>query len=226
MKPLLDAAVELLPRASLIGFAQALLSPVVHPSFPGRFFLAGGAFKSLLHGRPPHDLDLWPASPLDRNELLTHIEAQGGLLLENNPPFQTTFLHSGLRIEVTYDCAPRSLEERLSQFDLGLSAMGVEYASGRWREHVHPLAKESVRRREVLLLLPLANWKYLLATLERLRRYGEELGYGIPASEEQYLWDMFDSQPRAIQQSLMARHVRVAREGGSVLAEARARLHP
>ncbi|MBZ4335821.1 hypothetical protein NR800_28775 [Corallococcus interemptor] len=180
----------------------------------------------MLQGRPPHDLDLWPASVLDRQVLLVHLEAQGALLLDDNPPFQTTFQLSGRRLEVAYDCAPATLEERLSRFDLGLSAIGVEYAGGHWRGHVHPLAAESVQRREVLLLRPLANWKYLLATLERLRRYGEELGYRVPATEEQYLWDLFEAQPRASQEALMTRHARVAREASSVLAEARLRLRP
>ncbi|MGE6763861.1 hypothetical protein ACQKGO_37980 [Corallococcus interemptor] len=192
-------------------------------AFPGRFFLAGGAFKTLLHGRCPHDLDLWPATLLDRQALLLHLEALGATLLGDNPPFQTTFQFSGRRLEVAYDCTPVSLEERLSRFDLGLSAIGVDYAGGQWRGHVHPLAAESVQRREVLVLRPLVNWKYLLATLERLHRYGEELGYGVPVQEEQYLWDLFEAQPRASQKALMERHARVAREGGAILTEARLR---
>lgn len=210
---------------SVIAFAREQLVPLCR-EFPGRFFLAGGAFKTLLHGRPPHDLDLWPASILDRQMLLVHLEAQGALLLEDNPPFQTSFQLSGRRLEVAYDCTPATLEERLSRFDLGLSAIGVEYAEGHWRGHVQPLAAESVQRREVLLLRPLANWKYLLATLERLRRYGEELGYRVPVREEQYLWDLFEAQPRESQDALMTRHARVAREASGILAEASLRLRP
>ncbi|RKG84663.1 hypothetical protein D7V88_21435 [Corallococcus terminator] len=207
-------------------FAQEVLGPVLNVPFPGRLFLAGGAFKSLIHGRPPHDLDLWPATPLDREALCVHLRARGACPRDDNPPFQTSFQLAGHRVEVAYDCTPKSLEERLSRFDLGLSAVGVEYAAGRWRGFVHPLARESLQSREVLLLRPLANWKYLLATLERMRRYGEELGYSVPAPEEQCLWDLFDAQPRASQEALMARHARVARDGGTVLAEARARLRP
>lgn len=212
--------------ARLLAFAQELLAPLLTVSFPGRFFLAGGAFKSLIHGRPPQDLDLWPATLLDRQALLLHLRARGARLLDDNPPYQTTFLLADQRIEVAHDCRSTSLEECLSRFDLGLSAIGVEYAAGQWRGVVHPLASESLHRREVLLLRPLVNWKYLLATLERLHRYSKELGYGIPASEEQFLWDLFDAQPRASQEDLMARHARVAREVQDVLAQARARLRP
>ncbi|NRD67360.1 hypothetical protein HRD49_37045 [Corallococcus exiguus] len=211
---------------SVIAFARDQLAPIVSRAFPGRFFLAGGAFKTLLHGRSPHDLDLWPATLQDRQALLLHLEALGAVLLDDNPPFQTTFQFSGQRLEVAHDCTPASLEERLSRFDLGLSAIGVEYAEGRWRGYVHSFASESHQRREVLLLRPLTNWKYLLATLERLRRYGEELGYRVPVLEEQYLWDLFEAQPRASQEALMTRHARVAREASCVLAEARLRLRP
>ncbi|RKG50262.1 hypothetical protein D7X30_38080 [Corallococcus sp. AB011P] len=217
---------EVLSPDSVIAFARDQLAPLLSRAFPGRFFLAGGAFKTLLHGRSPHDLDLWPATLQDRQALLLHLETLGAVLLDDNHPFQTTFHLSGRRLEVAYDCTPATLEERLSRFDLGLSAIGVEYAGGHWRGHVHPLAAESVQRREVLLLRPLANWKYLLATLERLRRYGDELGYRVPVQEEQYLWDLFALQPRESQEALMTRHARVAREGGSVLADARLRLRP
>ena len=81
-------------------------------------------------------------------------------------------------MEVPDKTEPAELEDRLARFDLALSAVGVEHAAdGGWRAVIHPLALESVLRREMLLLKPLVNWKYALATLERMRRYAAELGF-------------------------------------------------
>ena len=77
--------------------------------------------------------------------------------------------------------SPDTLEGRLARFDIALSAVGVEHRpSGQWSAIVHPLARTSVERREVLLLKPLVNWKFVLSTLERMWRYADELGYIVP----------------------------------------------
>ncbi len=210
---------------TLVDFARACVEPVLGEPPVGWFFLAGGAFKSLLHGRPPRDLDLWPATAEDRDTLREELRRRGATRVSDHPPYQTTLTLGERTLELAYDVSPRSLEERLARFDLALSAVGVEHRHGQWRAVVHPLARASIERREVLLLWPLVNWKYALATLERLRRYAVELGYIVPAAEEQALWAFFDAQPPEEQIRMIERYVRVSRGDGHVLEEARYRMH-
>lgn len=211
-------------EAALVRFAKARLEPVLGPSPGGWFFLAGGAFKTLLHGRPPRDLDLWPATAADRESLVSGLVQGGARLERDNPPYQTSYTHRNQVIEVAHDTSTTSLELCLARFDLALSAVGVEHREGAWRGVLHPLAAESTRRREVLLIQPLVNWKYALATLARLRRYAAELAFRVPPEEEQAVWSVFDAQSREEQAAMIARALRVAPGVGEIVAEARKRM--
>ena len=79
---------------------------------------------------------------------------------------------------------------------------------------------ESVRRREVLLLEPLVNWKYALTTVERMRRYARELGYSVAPEEEAKAWCVFHEQPDDVRAGMLDRFLRTARGGHGVLEEA------
>jgi hypothetical protein len=210
-------------EAALVSFARSCLAPVLGEQPAGRFFLAGGAFKSLLHGLPPRDLDLWPATEADRERLGAQLVSRGAKVHRENPPYQTSYILAGQRVELAHDSSAGDLQVQLGRFDLGLSAIGVEHLEGTWRGAIHPLALDSIRRREVLLLTPLVNWKYALATLERMRRYATELGYHVPASEEEAIWDVFDEQSREEQRAMVARYLRVSLGGDQVLHEAQRR---
>lgn len=206
-------------------FARSLLDPLLGNEPVGGFCLAGGAFKSLLHGRSPRDLDLWPATEADRESLAAYLMERGARLERDNPPFQSLYTCAGRRLDLAYDTTAPTLEERLGRFDLSISAMGVEHRGGVWRGMVHPLAIESIARREVLLLKPLTNWKYALATLGRLHRYGVELGFSVPPEEEEAIWDLFALQSLDEQQAMVARYLRVASGDSRLLEEVRSRMH-
>ena len=62
-------------------------------SLQARFCLAGGCFKSLIHGRPPNDLDLWPASEEDRLSLIRELTACGAEI-EGETPFNTVLIRA------------------------------------------------------------------------------------------------------------------------------------
>ncbi|MET0396735.1 MAG: hypothetical protein ABW277_07925 [Longimicrobiaceae bacterium] len=211
-------------EAALVCFARSCLAPVLGAEPEGWFFLAGGAFKSLLHGRPPRDLDLWPATPGDRELLAAQLVRRGGCTQRDNPPFQTSYTHADRLVELAHDTSAAGLEDRLGRFDLALSAIGVEHRAGAWRGAIHPLALESIRRREVLLLTPLVNWKYALATLERLRRYAAELGFGVPPGEVEVVWEVFAAQSREEQYAMIGRYLRVSPGDEGILGEARSRM--
>lgn len=183
-----------------------------------RFFLAGGAFKSLLTGQAPRDLDIWTPSMRDRDLVIRALLERGAQRLEERP-FADAFKVAERTVEVPHKVEPTTLKERLERFDIGLSAVGVEHrADGSWAVLVHPLAEESVRRQEVLLLKPLVNWKYALVTLERMRRYAAELGFIVPPQEEEEIWQAFEHQSSEMRAGMLERFHRTA-QGSFGIAE-------
>lgn len=207
-----------------IDFARREIARTLGPVVGARFFLAGGAFKTLLTGLPPRDLDLWAPSARDRDILVSTLNARSARRLETRP-FADAFAVGDRVVELPHKSEPDTLEERLARFDIALSAVGAEHCpGGEWRAVVHPLAQASVERRRVLLLKPLVNWKYALATLERMRRYARELGYSIPPEEEAEVWRAFDSQPEDMKHGMLERFERTAMGGYGVREEASCRL--
>ena len=173
-----------LTEQDVLEFARREIAATVGLGTDARFFIAGGAFKSLLTGRPPRDLDLWAPSERDRTLLIHALRARGAHPMAPSP-FAEAFEISGRLVEVPYKTEADTLSERLARSDIALSAVGVEHRpNGVWSAMVHPCAHTSVQKREIQLIKPLVNWRYALATLERMRRYAKELSFSIPTSEE------------------------------------------
>lgn len=214
--------IDPLSHDRVLDLGRRLLHEGVGLDFPGRVFLAGGAFKTLLHGRPPRDLDLWAPTPDDRARLVRWL-VERGAVAQVRHAYAEVFRRNGHELEVPDRAEPPGLEERLARFDLALSAIGVELDHGKLRGVVHPLARESAARREVRLLTPLVNWKHALGTLARARRYAEELGWTLPAEAEAAVWDLFDAQPPAERDRMIERFAHTAVPGWGVLEEARRR---
>lgn len=213
-----------LDEQHVIDFARREVASTLGPEVDARFFLAGGAFKTLLTGRPPRDIDIWAASARDRDVLLSVLAARGARRLADRP-FADAFAVGDRIVELPHKVGPDTLKERLARFDIALSAVGVEHRpGGLWSAIVHPLARASVELGQVLLLKPLVNWKYALATLERMRRYARELGYFIPPEEEAEVWRVFDSQPDDMKHGMLERFERAAMGGHGVMEEASCRL--
>jgi broad specificity phosphatase PhoE len=201
-------------------FARREIAATVGLDSGARFFLAGGAFKSLLTGRPPRDIDLWAPSEHDRDLLLAALRDRGARPAGTRP-FADAFEVAGRVVEVPHKTEPDTLSERLARFDIGLAAVGVEHRpNGEWSVMVHPLALESVRRREVRLLKPLVNWKYVLTTLERMRRHAEELSFSVPAEEEAEVWRVFEAQDAELRAGLIERYQRTGTGGFGIMEEA------
>lgn len=178
----------------VLALARREINAVIDERIDAKFFLAGGAFKSLLTGRRARDLDLWAASEDNRTRLIVGLRKRGATLVETRP-YSEVFSLGDRIVDVPQNCSAESLEERLARFDIGLSAIGVEHApGGELRASINPIARESVERREVLFCKPLVNKRHALTSLMRLRRYGHELGFTVPASEEDAVWDVFDAQ--------------------------------
>lgn len=208
---------------NVVAFARRELVATVGLDLPGRVFLAGGAFKTLLHGRPPRDLDLWAPAPADRVLLVERLRARGAVPMDRHS-YADVFTLAGREIEVPDNAEPPTLEGRLGRFDLALSAVGVELDRGHLRAVIHARARESVERGEVLLLAPLVNWRHALGTLARARRYADELGWRLPLSEEAHVWGVFDAQPREEQCRMIERYRKTAVPGWGVIGEAEARM--
>lgn len=185
-----------------------------------RIFLVGGLYKTLLHGHAPRDLDLFCADDDSRASLLSALRSRGAQTVHDNPPYQVALTLDGIPIDVAYDTTRSSLEEWSASCDLALSAVGCEFSRDGCRAVVHPLAVQSVARREVLLLRPLENWKYALYTLERIYRYAAELGFAVPPEEEDYVWRLFLRQEPSERRAMLRRYLRVS--SGSPAIRARA----
>lgn len=206
----------------VLELARREILSVVGSKCAARFYLAGGAFKSLLHGRPPRDLDLWAASGADRASLIGALEARGARRVER-ARYSDIFELRDRRVDVPTDTA--TLEERLGRFDLALSAVGVEHVpSDRWRAVIDPRAVDDALARRVSFLKPLVNWRHALSSLVRARAYAAELGYVLPDEEVEEVWRVFDAQDREMQLGMIERLVASGRDDGSVLEKARCRL--
>lgn len=213
-----------LTENDVIEFARREVANTIGLDTGARFFLAGGAFKSLLTGRPPRDLDLWAPSEQDRTLIVDALHARGAKPAGTRA-FADAFELAGRVVEVPHKIKPDRLSERLARFDIGLSAVGVEHRpDDTWSAIVHPLALESVRRREILLLKPLVNWQYALTTLERMRRYARELDYSVPSDEEAEVWRVFESKDQALRARLVERYQRTGSGGFGVMEEITRRL--
>ena len=213
-----------LVQADVVDFARREIAATVGLDCPARFFLSGGAFKSLLTGKQPRDLDLWAPSPEDRELLVRRLEERGATPLPRRP-YSDAWMLDGQVVEIPVKTEPDTLEERHGRYDIALSAVGVEHDRGRsWRAVIHPLAARSVERREVLLLKPLVNRWHALTTLERLRRYAGELDFAVPASEDDEVWAVFDAADADEQRRMLERLAVAGRPDLGVREEALCRL--
>jgi hypothetical protein len=206
----------------VLEFARREIAATVGLNSGARFFLAGGAFKTLLTGRPPRDLDIWAPSVQDRDLLISALVDQGAKRLPAKP-FSDVYEIRGRVVEVPHEIGPASLQDRLGRFDIALAAVGVEHGPGeKWAVCIHPRAIKSAKSREVLLLKPLMNWKYALTTLERLRRYATELAFRVPEKEEGYIRQIYLKQSPEVRSGMRHRFERTMLETGgmSILEEA------
>eukprot|EP01043_Picozoa_sp_COSAG02_P016630 COSAG02_NODE_736_length_17865_cov_9.190420_10_plen_488_part_00 len=188
-------------------FAQHQMKMVLPHGFDGRMYLAGGCFKTLVHGKPPADLDLWPASSDDRDKLMQALQEQGSTLIEHGE-FNSTFASSQqIRIEVTVKCFA-SLEACVSEFDLALSCVGAEYTGCEIVDvRVSPEAKSGMQAREVRLVQNWYKHAYNLRTLDRLQRYATELpSFSVPASELRTVWQTYVDEQEPIARARMLKN--------------------
>ena len=142
-----DEAVRIDPLCSfaendVIELARREIATTIGLNTGTHFFLAGRAFKSLLTGRPPRDLDLWPASEHDHTLLIKALQCHGAQPAEPRP-FSDTFELAGRVIEVAHKAEANTLPALLAGFDIGISAVAVEHRpDGEWCAMVHPLTTE------------------------------------------------------------------------------------
>ena len=63
----------MLTEACVLAFGRSCLEEIVGVDYPGEVFLAGGVFKTLLHGWPLRNYDLWRPGGAER------VPERGGL---------------------------------------------------------------------------------------------------------------------------------------------------
>jgi broad specificity phosphatase PhoE len=212
-----------LQERDLIAFARREIAATIGLDCPARFFLAGGAFKTLLTGRAPRDLDLFCPSPEDRAAVEARLTERGALRLPAQP-YTQGYTINGRLVELPQNTAPATLEQRLSRFDLSLSAVGVEHLPcDEWRAVLHPEAVASVASRSLWLIDEGRSWTHSLGSLERLRRYAKELDFDVRHGEEARIWAHFDAQPPEVQADMVRRFKATTRDDRGLSDELAAR---
>ena len=122
----------------VIAFARREVARTVGLDCPVRFFFWGDAFKTLLHGRPPRNLDLWTPSAAERATMRTHLLKRGAIPLPERSDTEGFQLGDRV-IELSLENSPPTLEGQLARFDFALSAVGVEYRpSDQWCAVIPP----------------------------------------------------------------------------------------
>ena len=173
-------------------FVEKYIEIILPDGFQGRFFLAGGCFKSLIHGKEPKDLDLWPASSEDRAFLLNSLQSQGSIFVEHGQ-FNTILKNPALpfHLEVTCKC-PNSIEECVADFDIELSCVAAEYSDGIIEGiYIHPGVADCIEFQEIRAVSRLLPTAYSLRTLERLENYGKELGFHVCEQSRRRVWNIY-----------------------------------
>lgn len=212
-----------LTHSAVLDFGAGMLRQVLGENYPGTVMLAGGAFKSLLHGRPPRDLDLWAANDSERARLVSHLTALGATPLADTR-YTSAYQVHGQIVEVPKKSDRVDFSVHLERVDIGVAAVAVRLDAGQFTAALHPLAIESEQRREVLFVRPLANWRHCLGCLARARRYACELEWKLPAREEAYIWELFDGQDTSMQRGMLERGSATAIPDPQVLSLAFARM--
>lgn len=212
-----------LTERAVLEFGSRMLTGVLGENYDGTVMLAGGAFKTLLHGRPPRDLDLWVPDDAEREKLIARLRGRGARPMSASR-YTEAFDVAGTLVEVPKKADRIDIQVHFQRVDIGIAAVAVQLADGEVKAAVHPLALECERRREVLFMKPLANWRHCLACLARARRYANELDWQLPASEEDYIWTTFDAQSPEMQAGMIERGEVTAVPDNAVLVAARERM--
>ena len=211
-----------LTEAAVLEFGTGQLHRVLGDDYKGTVMLAGGAFKTLLHGRPPRDLDLWVPDDAEREKLIARLRGRGARPMSASR-YTEAFDVAGTLVEVPRKADRIGIQVHFQRVDIGVAAVAVLLADGKLKAAVHPLARESERRRAILFMKPLVNWRHCLACLARACRYANELDWQLPASEEEYIWATFEAQSPEMQTGMIERGAVTAIPDTAILAEARQR---
>ena len=74
------------------------------------------------------------------------------------------------------------------------------------------------------MLKPLVNWRHVLATISRMRKYAAELGFTIPEEEESFAWSAFTAQDEEMQAGMLERYRLSSHFDPRIEEEARCKL--
>lgn len=203
--------------------AQQILNQVQIPEDLPFFALAGGCFKSLVTAKKPRDLDLFAFSEDDKNQIVSALKLNSHELQETAwnyqfevPLYAEVSNHSNqqrllrapaqniIRVEVVKNTNPGNLEGILARFDICLAAIGVTVCGNTIEDIIiHPDAEISLQVCQPLLILPMPNEPFLLATAERVIRYADELGFPKPTHQLNFLRKRFLEKMHADQQNYL-----------------------
>lgn len=179
-----------------------------------QYCLAGGAFKTLLTGKFPNDVDIWPSSNEEREKILQTLLKRGAIPLQQNH-YCETFQYHNLKIEIAFK-NKTNLQQVVKNFDIPLACVGFQWnpQTNNGNTFLHPTALEDIQKKQIQLFLPPPNPSYILSSLERIQRYQKELNklqFTILPQTEQNAWQYFEKQSPQMQQKMLDRYLRTSR---------------
>ena len=160
--------------------ASSLFSLVCSVGMRGCEYVDHGCFF-VFEGVPHRDLDLWPCSASDHSKLLDLLKRIPNCSLHSETLFNRQFIvtiassclssssssassfpsssSSVMMVELVTKTVPPCLRDKVLQFDLSLSAVGVEFCDEAVESvFVHPDFLRSLLLQEPLLILPMPNF--------------------------------------------------------------------
>lgn len=207
-------------ETQILAFGSFWLDRLFGRDQGGPVALAGGAFRSVVHGGPVRDLDLWFPDPEGLARARLCLLQQGAGLVADRPPYQCILEVRETPVDLVYNVHPTDLHALFASFDLGPAMMGVWRQEGVTTALIHPLARASYEARTVRVNRDYTNQKYVLVTLVRLARYAREMGFAEEEADRGWLWSVFDGASEDEQQRMVDRFRRVGLLPDAVLAEA------
>ena len=183
------------------GHAKSLLQGILPRPFDDEVFLAGGAFKPLINpAQGVRDLDLWVRDRKVRERLVDHLTDCGAELVHDFKPYCIKFERKGQLIEITYqNVKQRPISEIVEGFDIACCAIAATYDGGQVTDcYVSPRAVDSASCREVMLTagyirrLQENRPPDILQSLDRMRRFSEEVDFELPERVSERLWRVFE----------------------------------
>ncbi len=181
----------------LYSFSRKNFSHFIKNQYKGNFYIAGGVFKSFYKDdkKINSDIDLFFSSTEEKQKMISYLLELGGKIVSD----KKYHIEINFQGEV-YDCiysdkiSGYNLKELLKSFDIGISAIGLEYRNNEFYVEILSEALESIRLKEFNLICPYPDNLNILPTIARLKKYSNILNYSLSNYTKSEIMKIFNKQ--------------------------------